>query len=67
MLHLKIPNAGLFSASLSCLTRSIKKTQKTITHRVHKNLGAMNIKPLKLKLLLACRKTNTLQVHIVMK
>lgn len=66
MLHLKTSNARLFSVSPSCHSKTIKKTKKTITHRVHRNLGAMNNKPLKLKLLLACRKFNTLHVHILM-
>lgn len=65
MIHLKTSNR-LFSASPSCHSRNTKKTEKTITHRVHRILGATNNNPLELKLLLAHRKINTLHVQVLM-
>lgn len=65
LIHLKT-STRLFSASPSCHSRNTKKTEKTITHRVHRLLGATNNDPLKLKLLPACTKINTLHVQVLM-
>lgn len=57
LLQLKTSTGRLFSAPHTpCRSRSTRKTEKTVAHRVHRNLGAMNNESLKLKLLLALRR-----------
>lgn len=56
---------AVLSPSPCCHSRNTKQTEKTITHRVHRILGATNNDPLKLKLL-ARRKINV-QVLMALK